>query len=370
MSAPAMPDLFDAVVIGAGIAGLSVTAALADSGLEVLCLEARDRVGGRMLSSDDGSLDLGATWLWPGEQRARQLAGRLGIGILKQRIDGDALYEDAAAVHRLRGNPIGAPAYRYTTGAQSLATALAATLPAGVIRLRAPASTISRDGLSLRVGAAGVEAHATHVVLAVPPSLAVTSVRFEPALPDPLTRLALATPVWMGAVSKVVVQYANAFWREEGLAGAAVSALGPLREVHDVSDPEAGVSALFGFAQGAATDPNTSERSLTKQVLDQLVRLFGIRAATPVRVVVQDWSRQPYTAPAEVTDGGDHGLFGHPLYARPAMDGRLHWASTETAPISPGHIEGALAAAERAATNVLAALSASPSLRADTNPCR
>ncbi|MFI2436319.1 FAD-dependent oxidoreductase [Streptomyces sp. NPDC018693] len=40
---------------------------------------------------------------------------------------------------------------------------------------------------------------------------------------------------------------------------------------------------------------------------------------------------------------------------RPTLDGRLHWASTETAPDHAGHIEGALAAGERAAQAVLAA---------------
>ncbi|SED39710.1 Flavin containing amine oxidoreductase [Streptomyces melanosporofaciens] len=51
----------------------------------------------------------------------------------------------------------------------------------------------------------------------------------------------------------------------------------------------------------------------------------------------------------------DHSLFGHPLYQQPALDGRLHWASTETATAHTGHIEGALASAERAAHDVLAA---------------
>ncbi|MFC9506007.1 hypothetical protein [Streptomyces sp. NPDC057002] len=46
----------------------------------------------------------------------------------------------------------------------------------------------------------------------------------------------------------------------------------------------------------------------------------------------------------------DYSLFGHPLYRRPALDGRLHWASTETADRYAGHIEGAPAAAERAVT--------------------
>ncbi|WP_322778891.1 FAD-dependent oxidoreductase [Frankia sp. Cas4] len=37
----------DVVVVGAGIAGLSVTAALAGAGADVVCIEARERVGGR-----------------------------------------------------------------------------------------------------------------------------------------------------------------------------------------------------------------------------------------------------------------------------------------------------------------------------------
>ncbi|WP_399120269.1 FAD-dependent oxidoreductase [Streptomyces sp. KM273126] len=42
------------------------------------------------------------------------------------------------------------------------------------------------------------------------------------------------------------------------------------------------------------------------------------------------------------------------LYRQPALGGRLHWASTETAAAEhAGHIEGALAAGERAARAVL-----------------
>ena len=46
------------------------------------------------------------------------------------------------------------------------------------------------------------------------------------------------------------------------------------------------------------------------------------------------------------------GTYGHRWYQEPAADGRLHWASTETAPNAPGHIEGAIAAAERAVTAI------------------
>ena len=40
------------IVIGAGLAGLAAATELADRGLDVLVLEARDRVGGRVWSQE------------------------------------------------------------------------------------------------------------------------------------------------------------------------------------------------------------------------------------------------------------------------------------------------------------------------------
>ncbi|MEO1058932.1 MAG: FAD-dependent oxidoreductase, partial [Actinomycetota bacterium] len=43
----------------------------------------------------------------------------------------------------------------------------------------------------------------------------------------------------------------------------------------------------------------------------------------------------------------EYQTYGHPIWQTPTGDGRLHWTSTETSREAPGHIEGALAAAER-----------------------
>src|SRR3954452_7305053 len=43
----------DVLIIGAGIAGLTALSDLARQGVRVLCLEARDRIGGRILTIDD-----------------------------------------------------------------------------------------------------------------------------------------------------------------------------------------------------------------------------------------------------------------------------------------------------------------------------
>ncbi|MGW0710480.1 flavin monoamine oxidase family protein [Streptomyces sp. NPDC002643] len=358
-------DGHDVVVVGAGIAGLTATAALVAAGRDAVCLEARERVGGRLLSTavPPGALDLGATWYWDGERRVADLAVRLGIGTFEQHLAGDTLVQDATGVRRLRGNLIDAPARRFAPGAQALARALAAELPVDVVRLDSPVTAIQpRATGGLEVRTPGAVLHAEHVVVAVPPALALARIDFGSGLSPELVRLARETPVWMGAVAKVVARYPAAFWREAGLAGAAVGRTGPLQELHDMSGPDGKPAALFGFAPAQAVGPGF-ERAVTAQ----LAQLFGPAAAEPEALHVQDWSGEPWTAPPAVHRLADYSLFGHPLYQRPALDGRLHWASTETADQYAGHIEGALAAAERAAGTVLSL--PLPLTRDEANSC-
>ncbi len=159
------------------------------------------------------------------------------------------------------------------------------------------------------------------------------------------------TPVWMGAITKVVVVYREAFWRGAGLSGAAVSHLGPMREIHDMSGPDATPAALFGFVPStSSTQPTVTET----EVLTQLIDLFGPRAGDAERVLIHDWHREPLTSPELVEQLTDYGTYGDPRFAEAAMDGHLLLASTEMSPVTPGHIEGAFHAGERAAATVIA----------------
>ena len=70
------------VVIGAGFAGLAAADALATGGAEVIVLEARDRVGGRVWSRELPSgevIELGAEFILPGDRVIRETAARLGL---------------------------------------------------------------------------------------------------------------------------------------------------------------------------------------------------------------------------------------------------------------------------------------------------
>lgn len=72
----------DVVVVGAGLAGLAAARELAARGVDVVVLEARDRVGGRAytIRCDDGTaIDLGAQWIGPGQTRIAAVAASLEV---------------------------------------------------------------------------------------------------------------------------------------------------------------------------------------------------------------------------------------------------------------------------------------------------
>lgn len=340
----------DVIVIGAGIGGLAATRELSAKGFKVAVLEARDRIGGRVFSDSKYGLDLGATWYWPSEPRITALVSDLGLETFPQYISGDAMYQTTDGVERIEGNPIDVYSGRFTHGAQSLAQALADELPAGAIRLSEPVVKVLSNNNEIQAITKSTTYSAQHVVLALPPALAVTTLEFTPPLPEQLHKLARITPVWMGAITKVVAIYSEPFWREDGLAGSAISYVGPMREVHDMSGPDGQPAALFGFAPPTkVSQPTPSKESLLKQ----LALLFGSKAAEPKELFINDWRHEQFTSPPEVERLNTFQAFGHSAFSEPQMGGRLHWSSTETAPENPGHIEGALSAAERAVNRIV-----------------
>ena len=71
----------DVIVVGAGLAGLNAALELHDAGVDVLVLEAADRVGGRVWTRDfgRGMEEVGGTTFGPTHRRALDLIKRFEL---------------------------------------------------------------------------------------------------------------------------------------------------------------------------------------------------------------------------------------------------------------------------------------------------
>ncbi len=77
-----MAESADVLVVGAGLAGLTAARNLVAAGCSVLVLEARDRVGGRMVNEDIGDgkiVEMGGQWAGPTQDRLMALATEMEV---------------------------------------------------------------------------------------------------------------------------------------------------------------------------------------------------------------------------------------------------------------------------------------------------
>jgi monoamine oxidase len=230
-------------VIGAGLAGLAAADALRREGADVVVLEARDRVGGRVWSAPfaGGVAERGAEFVFPGDEVLQATAGRLGLRLYRKgthygdreprggppvtpaelaaaagrlgesAVDGTVL--DALAALRLPAGAAEAVAARIEvssafpaadldasvlaeTGAGfgrfdtfgvaggngRLAESLAAPLGPSLL-LGTPVEAIEWGKRSVAIRAPGVELWAQRAVLAAP-AAATLALRFDPPLPE------------------------------------------------------------------------------------------------------------------------------------------------------------------------------------------
>ena len=126
----------DVVVVGAGLAGLIAARDVIAAGRTAVVLEARDRVGGRLLSveiADGKTLDVGGQWVGPTQDRVLALARELGIETFPTHTQGENLVELDGELRRYRAGTkphINEGALADLLQAQSLLDEMALTLPA------------------------------------------------------------------------------------------------------------------------------------------------------------------------------------------------------------------------------------------------
>lgn len=392
-------------VVGAGFAGLAAADALAAAGHEVVVLEARDRVGGRVHSVPfaGGLVERGAEFVFDDHERVHAMCARFGLTLADKGFPyGDreprggapttraavvaaaAGLEEAArgggtvadAVERLDADPAARAAvrarlemthatpadqlsasaledsgssfgdYSSTTvveGNQAIATGLAAGL--ADVRLGAPVRAVAwEDGGGVLVTVdGGPDVAAERVVIAVPVGV-LDAITFTPVLPGAL-REALGR-ARMGHAAKLFLALREPAAPASVMAPAerywTFTSLGAGGAAPRVCGAFAGtLDAVERLVPGGDPAPWIASVLALRPELD-----LDVSSALAATWHDDPWARGAYSASVVGVRAGDAELL-----ARPA--GPLHWAGEHLAGPYEGYMEGALRTGERAAAEII-----------------
>ncbi|MEW7292258.1 flavin monoamine oxidase family protein [Aquimarina sp. 2304DJ70-9] len=339
----------EVIIIGAGLTGLLLAYRLKKEGISFKILESRNKIGGRIntvLSGNETTIEMGATWLGTQHQDLLGLLDELNIPVFEQYMKGIALFEplSTAPPQKFEIPDNQEPSFRIQKGSETLIHKLATSFNKNDIILNSKIHHIdfSEDQVTLYSGNTAYLAN--KVVSTLPPMLLVNSITCNPALPTHLVTIANNTHTWMGESIKFGVSYTKAFWRENNFSGTVFSNVGPITELYDHSNYQNDRFALKGFLQNEMYLETTENRKT--KVFNQLQKLFGDSALDYLEYEELVWKNEQYT-----TIPTDHFIFphqnnGHSVYQQGFFNNSLFIGGTETAVQFGGYMEGAVKSAQ------------------------
>ncbi len=322
------------IIIGAGISGLYL-ATLLQKQFNVTIIEARHRVGGRILTLDGH--DMGPSWIWQHHKQVLGLIQELGLELFPQYTTGLSLYDTQQGVQKFNPPP-SAPSARVKGGLSALVEALETKLDSSILHLDERIEMIAQRAECLAVKTSKGEYEADFIISTLPPRLAAEQIKYLPELPQSSSEKLLNISTWMGNSAKCVVEFEEAFWKDEGLSGGTFSHVGPLGEIHDACTSEC--AALFGFLNAKADTEN-----IEADVRTQMQRLFGSKASLIKKIYFIDWREEKFTS--SILDKKP--LSAHPDYGFELshFDNKMFFKGTESADKEGGYLDGAIYAVKK-----------------------
>jgi monoamine oxidase len=405
-----LPSSIDVAIIGAGAAGLGAAHALENSGLSVIVLEARNRVGGRghsIVAAPGITFDTGCGWLHSANNNSFvEIARQLNFEIdktpppwreqsfgtsfpLAERLDFttalDAFYQraeqaaqssgDDKASHYLepgnRWNPMIHAMSTYVNGCeldQVSIQDMAAYEDTGInwrvrrgygalmaaygapcpLALNTRVTLIDHSGQRLRIETSRGTLTANKIVVTVPTDLiADESIRFRPALP---AKVEAARGLPLGLADKVLLALdePETLPKDGNLRGATMRTAMGTYHLRPFGQPC--IEGYFGgrFAQALE---DAGDGALAAQSIDEIVSFLGNDYRRKLKPLAESrWAHDPFARGSY-----SHALPGHAgdraVLATP-VDGRLFFAGEATSPNFFSTAHGARDSGKRAAGEV------------------
>lgn len=339
----------DIIIIGAGLSGLTLAYFLKQHDIDVILVEARERLGGRIYtkqSPNNPPIELGATWISAQHTLLLDLASELELDIFEQELGNSAIYEPiSTSPFQLVSLPgADSPSYRIKDGTQQLIEKLSSKIEAQKIYTNQAVKSIHQREDKI---IAKSDAHTFSGAIAVstlPPLLFAKSIEVNPPLPNELLDIANKTHTWMGDSIKIALIYKERFWNEKHLSGTIFSNVGPIPEMYDHTNFEESRFALKGFFNGAYFGIQRDER--LQLALSQLEKYYGKQVRNFIGYEEMVWRNEQYTSVDSSEYILPHQNNGDALYQQGYLNNSLFLAGTETSPVSSGYMEGAIHSAK------------------------
>jgi monoamine oxidase len=408
-----LPSSVDVAIIGAGAAGLGAARALETSGLSIIVLEARDRVGGRahtILAAPGITFDAGCGWLHSADKNSFvKIAQQLNFEIDKTRPPWreqsfnvgfppqqraefiaalDAFYDRAEAAVQRGGDDTASrylePGNRWNPMIHAISTFVngceldqvsikdmeayedteinwrvrrgygALMTAYGALcplALNTEVTRIDHSGKRVRIETSRGTLSADKVIVTVPTNLiADEAIRFHPALP---AKVDAARGLPLGVDDKVMLALdePEALPKDGNLRGATMrTAMGSFH-LRPFGQP-----CIEGFFGGtfARELEDAGDGAFAAESIDQIVALLGSDFRRKLKPLAESrWAHDPFARGAY-----SHALPGHAgdraVLAAP-VDRRLFFAGEATCPNFFSTAHGARDSGERAAREIIAA---------------